>query len=77
MQEVKVVTIIEALTDMLRSTYEQGKWADGQRFFVQVRAYLGSQVLIRLHNMETGLTYDRIYDLSTGKIVSERERAAR
>ncbi len=71
------MTIIEALTDMLNSTYEQGKWVDGQRFFVQVRAYLGNQVLIRLHNMDTGLTCDRIYDLSTGKIVAENERKAR
>jgi len=74
---VKALTIIEALTDMLRSTYEQGKWVDGQRFFVQVRAYRGSQVLIRLHNMETGLTCDRIYDLSTGEVVAENERTSR
>jgi len=37
------MTVLEAVEDMLRSTYQQGKWTDGQRFFVQVRAYLGSQ----------------------------------
>ncbi|MGQ9518881.1 MAG: hypothetical protein ACUVTP_02145 [Candidatus Fervidibacter sp.] len=71
------MTVIEAVTHMLKSIHEQGKWSDGQRFFVQVRAYSGSQVLIRLYNMETNTTYDRIYDLSTGVIVAERERAAR
>ncbi|MCS7188155.1 MAG: hypothetical protein N3B10_12730 [Armatimonadetes bacterium] len=71
------MSVLDALTDMLRSTHEQGKWAEGQRFFVQVRAYLGNQVLIRLHNMETGLTCDRIYDLSTGEMVAESERTVR
>ena len=71
------MTVLEAVEDMLRSTYQQGKWAEGQRFFVQVRAYLGSQVQIRLHNMETGITYDRLYDLSTGQVVAEHERASR
>ena len=74
---MKALTVLEALTDMVRSTYEQGKWAEGQRFFVQVRAYRGSQVLIRLHNMETGLTCDRIYDLSTDEVVAEHERMSR
>ncbi len=71
------MTVLDALTDMLRSTHEQGKWAEGQRFFVQVREYRGTQVVIRLHNMETGLTYDRIYDLSTGEVIADRERMAR
>lgn len=71
------MTVLDALTDMLRSTHEQGKWVEGQRFFVQVREYRGTQVVIRLHNMETGLTYDRIYDLSTGEVIGERERMAR
>lgn len=71
------MTVLDALTDMLRSTQEQGKWAEGQRFFVQVREYRGTQVVIRLHNMETGITYDRVYDLSTGKVIGERERTAR
>lgn len=71
------MTVLEALMDMLRSTYEQGKWIEGQRFFVQVRAYRGNEVLIRLHNMETGLTYDRIYDLSAGKVIADRERMVR
>ncbi|MCS7264490.1 MAG: hypothetical protein NZ805_06625 [Armatimonadetes bacterium] len=71
------MSILEALIDMLRSTKEQGKWSEGQRFFVQVRAYLGNQVVIRLHNMDTGSTYDRIYDLSKGEIVAEKERIAR
>lgn len=71
------MNILEAITDMLRITYEQGKWSNGQRFFVQVRAYFGNQVFIRLYNMETGLTCDRIYNLSTGKVVDEKERVAR
>lgn len=71
------MSILDTLTDMIRSTYEQGKWTDGQRFFVQVRAYLGSQVLIRLHNMDTGLTCDRIYELTTGELVAEHERRSR
>lgn len=71
------MTVLEALMDMLRSTYEQRKWIEGQRFFVQVRAYRGNEVLIRLHNMETGLTYDRIYDLSAGKVIVDRERMVR
>jgi hypothetical protein len=75
--KVTDMTVLEAVEDMLRSTYQQGKWTDGQRFFVQVRAYLGSQVHIRLHNMETGITYDRLYDLSTGQVLAEHERASR
>jgi hypothetical protein len=66
------MTVLEAVEDMLRSTYQQGKWTDGQRFFVQVRAYFVSQVHIRLHNMETGITYDRLYDLSTGQGVCSK-----
>lgn len=69
--------VIDAVMDMLKTTYQEGKWKDGQRFFVQVRAYRGSQVIIRLFNMETGITYDRLYDLTTGKIVGERERGTR
>jgi hypothetical protein len=42
-----------------------------------VRAYLGSQVFIRLFNMDTGVTCDRIYDLATGQVVAEQERATR
>ncbi|GBC98310.1 hypothetical protein HRbin17_00812 [bacterium HR17] len=68
------MSVLDAVTDMLRSTYEQGKWTDGQRFFVQVRAYQNTQVVIRLFNMETGVTYDRIYDLADGIIVAEREK---
>ena len=71
------VTVLEAVEDMLCSTYRQGKWTNGQSFFVQVRTYLGSQVHFRLHNMETGVTYDRLYDLSTGQVVAEHERASR
>ncbi len=66
--------IIDAVTDMVRSTYQQGKWQDGHRFFVQVRAYHGTQVWLRFHNMETGLTYDRLYDLATGQVIAEKER---
>jgi hypothetical protein len=39
-----------------------------------VRAYQNTQVVIRLFNMETGITYDRIYDLADGIIVAEREK---
>jgi hypothetical protein len=71
------MSVLDAVVDMLKATQQQGKWADGQRFFVQVRAYLGSQVFIRLFNMDTGVTCDRIYDLATGQVVAEQERATR
>jgi len=71
------MSVLDAIVDMIRQTYEQGKWEEGHRFFVQVRAFHNTQVVIRFHNMETGLTYDRLYDLSTGQVLAERERPAR
>ena len=68
------VSVLDAVVDMVRNTYQQGKWQDGHRFFVQVRAYHGNQVWLRLFNMETGVTYDRLYDLSTGQVIAEKER---
>ncbi len=68
------ISVLEAVLDMVRNTYQQGKWQEGHRFFVQVRAYHGTQVWLRLFNMETGLTCDRLYDLSTGEVVTEKER---
>jgi len=42
-----VMTVEEAVCDMVRTTREAGRWEPGDRFWVQVRAYTPDAVLLR------------------------------
>ncbi|MBI4278872.1 MAG: hypothetical protein HY660_10485 [Armatimonadetes bacterium] len=61
------MTVMEAAVDMLQHTWDRGKWKDGDRFWVQVRAYREHEVVLRFFNMETGETYDRVYPLTVAR----------
>jgi len=56
-----VMTVEEAVCDMVRTTREAGRWEPGDRFWVQVRAYTPDAVLLRFFNIETAEKLDRVY----------------
>ncbi|MDR7401017.1 MAG: hypothetical protein QN155_02145 [Armatimonadota bacterium] len=54
------------LVAFMAPTRREGWWRPGDRFFVQVREYRAEGVLLRLFNLETGRTCDRLSPVQEG-----------
>ncbi|MDR7471200.1 MAG: hypothetical protein QN212_01120 [Armatimonadota bacterium] len=60
------MTAQDALVAFMAATRREGWWRPGDRFFVQVREYRAEGVLLRLFNLETGRTCDRLSPVQEG-----------